>query len=129
MFRVETFGERTICIGGIGKMFAQEGYPISISVSSFIEKNIEVSFYHIINELWDLGWSWKTIEAKFKGELQDDIDNSLNIDFEKLKYFYDCLEQPKRANGGYEESRSIIFDFLFKGNMEISKDKLRKIIS
>lgn len=30
-----------------------------------------------------------------------------------LKSFYDCLEQPRRNNGGYEESREMIFNYLF----------------
>lgn len=29
---VESFGERKICINGVGKMFYQDGFPISIAV-------------------------------------------------------------------------------------------------
>jgi hypothetical protein len=67
----------------------------------------------MVEEFWDNGWSWKTIEIKLRGELEEDIDKSLDFDFEYLKNFYDCLEQPKRSNGGYEKSREMIFQYLF----------------
>lgn len=111
--QIVNFGKRTICVKGIGKMFYQDGFPISMSVSELKKKGVEVSFLHIINEFWDNGWSWKTIEMKLRGELEGDIDKSLEIDIDNLKYFYDCLEQPKRRNGGYEESREMIFQYLF----------------
>jgi hypothetical protein len=113
IFVIEKFGERLICIKGVGKMFYQDGLPISFTVSEFKKKGIEVSFLHMIEEFWNNGWSWKTIEMKLKGELEEDIDKSLKIDIDFLKTFYDCLEQPKRLNGGYEESRKMIFDYLF----------------
>jgi len=110
---VEQFGDRNICLKGIGKLFYQEGFPISMSISELKKKNIEVSLLHIIEELWDNGWSWKTIESKLNDELELDIDKSLIFDFDYLHNFYNCLEQPKRKNGGYEESREMIFKYLF----------------
>ena len=94
-------------------MFYQEGFPISIAVSEFKKKGIEVSLLHIIEEFWNNGWSWKTVEMKLRGELEEDIDKSLVIDFDYLQNFYNCLEQPRRKNGGYEESREMIFQYLF----------------
>lgn len=113
MFLIQKFGDRTICIKGVGKMFYQHGFPISMSVSEFEKRGIEISFLHVIEEFWENGWSWKTIEMKLKGELEEDITKILKIDFDYLKNFYDCLEQPRRSNGGYEESREIIFKYLF----------------
>lgn len=110
---IDKFGERTICIEGIGKLLYQDGFPLSLSIQKLKENDIEVSILHIIEEFWNNGWSWKTIENKLKGEMIDDIDKSLSLDFIYLKSFYDCLEQPKRANGGYEESRKMIFNYLF----------------
>ena len=112
-FLIQNFGGRVICLKGIGKMFYQEGFPISIAVLEFKKKGIEVSLLHIIEEFWDNGWSWKTIEMKLRGELEEDIDKSLVIDFDYLQKFYNCLEQPRRKNGGYEESRKMIFHYLF----------------
>jgi|GEM_PF-4966749 len=110
---------RKIIIKHIGELFYKHGLPLSISIIKANEQNIEVSLFHVVEEFWNNGWSWKTIENKFKGEIE--YDKRLKIDFQKLKYFYECLEQPKRANGGYEESREIIFKYLFE-NEKIAKE-------
>lgn len=110
---VEKFGNRNICIEGVGILFYQEGLPLSVSVSELNKKNIEVSLLHIVEELWSNGWSWKTIERKFKGELDEDIDKVLKINFNYLEEFYKNLEQPERSRGGYEKSREMIFEYLF----------------
>lgn len=110
--RVEQFGDRWICIEGVGKMFYQDGFPLGLSVSRLKEKGIETSMFHVIEELWGNGWSWKTIEMKLRGEMEDD-DNELKLDINSLMEFYACLEQPMRANGGYEKSREMIFQYLF----------------
>lgn len=110
---INQFGDRTICLKGVGKLFYQYGLPISVSIQKLKEQNIEISYIHMIEEFWDNGWSWQTIESKLKEEIQQDIDKVIDLDFNYLKAFYDCLEQPKRSNGGYEESREIIFQYLF----------------
>lgn len=117
-FKIEVFGDRWICLKGVGKLFYQEGFPISMASAELKKRNIEISFLHMIEEFWDNGWSWKTIEIKLRGELEEDIDKSLDFDFEYLKNFYDCLEQPQRSNGGYEKSREMIFQYLFRTTTE-----------
>jgi len=114
MFKFVEVYNKIICVGGVGKLFYQEGFPIAMTVEEFSNKGIEISFLHLVNELWDNGWGWKTIESKLKGELQDDINNQLSgLDLELLKQFYDNLEQPRRANGGYEASREMYFQYLY----------------
>ena len=113
MIEVIEIENRKIAVKGIGKMFYQDGYPISMSVMELNKKGIEVSLFHVINELWNNGWSWKTVEMKLRGEISDDVDKSLILDMDSLMLFYSCLEQPKRSNGGYEESREMIFKYLF----------------
>jgi len=44
-----------------------------------------------------------------------------DIIVEHLDRFLECLEQPLRANGGYEESRDIIFNSLFDDKEEAIK--------
>lgn len=131
---IKQFNNRRICVSGVAKAFYQDGFPLSLAVSHLKSQGVEVSLYHVVEELWDNGWNWKTIESKLKGELQDDIDGDLSVDFIKLKEFYDCLEQPFRANGGYEKSRSIIFNYLFgsdaaSGNIEDFSDTLKNIVT
>ena len=62
-------GNRVICIAGVAKLFYEGGFPISMSVKELSKEGIEVSFLHLVNELWDNNWSWKAIESKLKGEL------------------------------------------------------------
>lgn len=112
-FIVEKFGDRNICVGGVGKMFYQEGFPLSISVEEFSKQDIDVSLLHVVEEFWNNGWSWKTVEMKLRGELEGDINKVLKINFGELMSFYHCLEQPQRSRGGYEKSREMIFQYLF----------------
>ena len=118
-------GNRKIMIKGVGKLFYERGLPLSLSIEKASEKGIEASLYHVVDEFWNNGWSWKTIESKLKAEIEE--DKRFKVNLEDLKYFYDCLEQPKRANGGYEESRAIIFNYLY-GSEDVAKEYLRKLL-
>jgi hypothetical protein len=33
-FKIEVFGDRWICLKGVGKLFYQEGFPISMAVTN-----------------------------------------------------------------------------------------------
>ena len=130
-FKTIRIGDRNICIGGVGKLFYQEGFPLSICISEFHKQGIEVSLFHLVDELWKNGWEWKTIEMKLKGEMSLDIDSVMNINFDELFKFYSYLEQPERSNGGYEKSREIIFQYLFgfSSKEAIEDQEKRKICS
>lgn len=112
-FHIWEHGNRKICLKGIGKLFYETGFPIVMSVEVLREKGIEISFLHLVEELWENGWSWKTIHSKFLGEIEEDINHTLQIDFSFLQEFYMNIDQPLRKNGGYEKSREIIFEYLF----------------
>lgn len=43
MIRIEKFGDRMICIGGVGKLYYQDGMPIEISVMQLRDQGIEAS--------------------------------------------------------------------------------------
>ena len=101
-----------LCVGGVGKLFYEFGFPLSMAISYLKSENVQVSPLHLIDEFWNNGWSWKTIEMKLRGELSDDIDKSMNLDFDYLETFYNLLEQPKRKEGGYEESREMIRQYI-----------------
>lgn len=109
--------ERLIIIKGIGKMFYQDGFPISMAIEHFKKKNIEVSIFHLIDELRrDADWSDKTILRKIKedfGDIGETLDNS-------IKEFIDAT---------YEDSREMIFKFLYKidSNTAIELFKEKKI--
>jgi hypothetical protein len=111
-FKFIESGNTKICVAGVAKLFYQSGFPISMAVTLFKEQGVQVSLLHLIDEFWNNGWSWKTIEMKLRGELSDDIEKVLDVNFQELESFYNLLEQPKRANGGYEESREVIYKYI-----------------
>lgn len=49
-FLIENFDNKLICLKGVGKMFYQEGFPISMIISYFKKQNIEVSILHVADE-------------------------------------------------------------------------------
>lgn len=103
-FLIEKFDNRLICLKGVGKLFYQEGFPISLSVSKMKENGIEVSLLHVADECLKNGWSAKTTINKLKADFEDDIDGNI-YDLELLEKF--CY-------ASYDEQREMIFEYLFK---------------
>lgn len=101
---IEKIGGRTICLKGIGKMFFQEGYPISIAIKELKEQNVEVSVLHIADECLKNGWSPKTTYNKIKADFEDDIEKT-KFDGDMLKEFCYAI---------YERQREMLFEYLFK---------------
>jgi hypothetical protein len=127
MIEVIDIGDRRIVVKGVGKMFYQDGYPLSMSVMELGKRGIEVSLLHVVDELWGNGWSWQTIERKLQGELDEDIDKNLKVDFDYLNTFYRCIDYG-RSKGGYEQSREMIFQYLFGGDEQVAKGWLIRIL-
>lgn len=106
-------------VKGAATLFYQDGFPLSLTIEEFNNRGIEVSLLHIADQCWNNGWSPKTILNKVRGECGLDINKVMSgIDWNELEHFCDCLEQPKRSLGGYEESREMIFKYLFGDNPE-----------
>lgn len=102
-FRTIQIDNRTICIGGIGKLFYQKGFPISIAISTFKQKGIEISIFHVADECLKNGWSPKTTFNKLKADFEDDID----------KNSYDLTALERFCYAEYGEQREMIFQYLF----------------
>lgn len=117
-FSVHQFGDRTICIGGVGKQFYQDGIPISITVSEFKKMGIEVSLFHVADECLNNGWSKETTLSKLKEDFADDIDDNV-YDIELLEKF---------VYSTYEDQREMIFDFLFNGDFFAAKEKIKSCL-
>lgn len=98
---VHDFGGRKICLKGIGKMFDQEGLPIQISITELGKKGIEVSMYHVADELLKLGWNSKTVSSRLS---EDYKENNSSISLQELTTF---------IYSTYEEQREMIFQYLF----------------
>ena len=87
---------RVVCLKGVGKLFYQDGFPISLSVQALKERGVTVSIFHVADECLKHGWSPKTTFTKMKEE---------EVDVEGLYEF--CFSD-------YETQREMIFDHLFK---------------
>lgn len=107
-FLVHKFGDRLICLKGVGKLFYQDGFPISISISELKKKDIEVSILHVADECMKNGWSAKTTFNKLKADMEEDIDRNT----------YDLTLLNKFCYAPYEEQREMIFKYLFNDDKE-----------
>lgn len=115
--RVEYFGDRAIAIKGIGKLFYEEGFPISMTVSELKKHGIEVSLFHVADECLKNGWEPKTVVNKLKADLEEDI-SSQKMDATELEAF--CY-------ASYEDQREMIFNYLFSSRNEAKGWLLERI--
>lgn len=113
---IERFGDRLICLKGVGKMFYQDGFPISMAVSELKKRGIEVSILHVADECLKNGWSAKTTYNKLKADFEDDIDKNA-VDLNLLENF--CFAE-------YEVQREMIFQYLFCTSSNEVKEGISK---
>lgn len=113
MIHIEQIGDRRIALKGIGKSFYQDGFPISLSVSYWKDKGVEVSMFHVADECLKNGWSAKTTYNKLLADFADDIDGN-TFDREALCKF--CYAD-------WQTQRDMIFAYLF-GDQQTAKEWL-----
>jgi hypothetical protein len=83
---------------------------------------------YVADQCFNNGWSPSTIMKKFKGECDIDINKSMNsIDWISLERFCKLIATPQRENGGYEESREMLFQYLFGMSSEEAKADLNSL--
>lgn len=97
-------GKRKIIIQGIGKMFFQDGFPISMAIDKFTNSGMEISILHVADECLKNNWSRETTLRKLTDEFNDD-PNKQKWDQKLLSDF---------VFSSYEEQRHMLFDYLFK---------------
>ena len=98
---IVTIKDKRFVIKGVGKLFYQEGLPLSVQLKYLQDKNINISLLHLADELLKNGWSPKTTYNKIREELYGFIDNK---DLETIYEF---------CNKDYEDQRDMIFNNLF----------------
>lgn len=122
-FLVENIDGKEVCLKGVGKLFYQDGFPISMSIQTLKNAGVEVSILHVADECLKHGWSAKTTFNKIKADFDEDINNE-KVNFDELEKF--CFAP-------YEEQRGMIFNSLFGYNkdnaMTFLKDKITKHMS
>lgn len=107
-FIIEEINGKKVVLGGVGRMFYQDGFPISMAVSELRKQGLEVSILHVADECIKNGWSGKTAYNKIKADFIDDIDKN-PLDDELLRTF---------CHTNYKEQRKIIFNYLFSSREE-----------
>jgi len=118
MFDALQVGNRKIIIKGVGKLFYQEGFPISMALSQFNQRGYEVSMLYVADECMKNGWSPKTTMAKLRADFVDDIDKNL-VDLALLDRF---------CHASYEEQRAMMRKYLYQGDEETERIVLRRML-
>ncbi len=116
-FKIIYICGKLICVGGIGKMFYQDGFPISMAVSILQEKGIDVSVLHVADECIKNGWTGKTTFNKLKVDFED--DKGIKINLTQLKEF--CFAD-------YKQQREIIFQSLFGNTSDYYKSNIAELL-
>lgn len=118
--RIEQFGERKICIGGVGTMFHQEGFPIGMAAKELNEKGIELSWLHVAKELYFQYTSNERLFNKLQSEVEDAKIEGIECDLVKLRQF--CF-------GDWECQRELIFDFLFGNDTNKAREFFKQKVA
>lgn len=108
-FKIEKFGDRTICIGGVGIMFHQDGFPLGIAAKQLQDKGIELSWLHVAKELYFQYASNDRLYTKLVSEIEDANVEGVSVDLELLKEF---------IYSDYDKQCKLIFNYLFGGSDE-----------
>lgn len=129
-FETVEIGNRIIVIKGIGKMFYQEGFPLSLAITMFSEKGMEVSLFHVADELiktGDFGINKRGESTAFK-RLSESLSETINGD---VKPKTSIQELEKFCFSSYEDQREMIFKYLFGENpyhKELTKVFLKTVL-
>lgn len=111
-FEVELINGRKVLLKGVGKLFYESGYPISMAISGLAEKGVEVSLLHLADELIKSGsfpFDKRGVCSAYKkivGELDDSIQGDSKPTTTKEDLYKFC-------HANYEDQREMIFQYLF----------------
>ena len=98
--KVIEVNSKLICVSGIGKMYFENGLPVSISVQTLQKNGIIYNLLNIADEFAKQGWKKRSILNLLSDEL-----NISEKEKESVSIF---------LNSSYEEQRELIFQSLTK---------------
>ncbi len=110
---VEKYGDRLICIKGVGTLFHESGFPIGMAAKELYKQNIELSWFHVIKELYYQYTSNDRLYGKIKAEVEDAKIDGISVDLEELKTF---------IYADYPTKQEMIFKYLFNNDIDLAKD-------
>lgn len=88
-------------IGSVAKLYYEKGMSLSEINDLAKAKNFAINWYKTAEDLYFEGFSIKRILSLYKGE---------GLEIFEIEKFLSLIQQPVRANGGYEESRKLIYN-------------------
>ena len=88
-------------IGSVVKQYCEKGFPLSIIIEVAELKGLKINWYKTAEDLYFEGFSTKRILSLYKEE---------GLAVPEIEKFLSLIQQPTRANGGYEESRDLIYN-------------------
>ena len=123
MLQYVYIGGKSVVVSGIGKLYYQDGFPISMTHDILKERNIGISWLNVADELYKNGWT----ETRCLTVLRQEIDNDET--YNEVESFIKAAKGTKEkfyTGTGYEDQREMIFNSLFKDKEE-AKIFLRNI--
>ena len=102
-------------IGSVAKLYYEKGMSLSEINDLSKTKDMSINWYKTAEDLYFEGFSIKRILSLYKEE---------GLEIPKIEKFLSLIQQPIRANGGYEESRDLIYNNFTKN--ESTKTSNRK---
>lgn len=117
-FKVEEINGRLVCIAGIGRLFYQEGFPVSMSVAEMRKRGVSVSMFHVAAECLENGWPPETVYSKLKEDIEDFTGQSDDI-IPQLNEF--CFASRDRQ-------KEMIFSYLF-GDKHKGEEYLKNLLN
>jgi len=94
-------------IGSVAKLYHEKGMSLSEINDLAKTKDLSVNWYKTAEDLYFEGFSIRTILSLYKEE---------GLKVPEIEKFLSLIQQPTRANGGYEKSRDLIYNNFTKQN-------------
>lgn len=88
-------------IGSVAKLYYEKGMSLSEINDLSKTKDLSINWYKTAEDLYFEGFSTKKILSLYKEE---------GLEILEIDKFLSLIQQPTRANGGYEESRDLIYN-------------------
>ncbi len=117
-FKCVNINGENIIVGGIGKMFYEDGFPIHISIDIAKDKGYKISPLHIADELYKNGWKERAIVNTLREDFPNDISTvemfcRVGTDGEKQDTKPPIGQEWIYSKNGWEYQREIIFKYLW----------------
>jgi len=103
-FNIINIDDRLVCIGGVGTIFHESGFPLGMSALELSKRGIELSWFHVIKELYFQYTSNDRLFNKIVAEIEDAKIDNIQVNVNEIKRF---------IYGDWETQREMMFQYLW----------------